>query len=366
MRPTNIRYTKITKVNKKQQMPFLAEKTKNGISYINHPPKESVIIDCVTLEDYIKFHDIEYTILDGVYWDEGGNKNIGATVKSLFLERLKAKKEKKDALQQVLKLMLNSIYGKTITKKVHEESLIIPIKVKVYDKVTKSWKLNERTDFNNYVHNNFNTLKKYRKINDHTYEIDRSKADFSYSRGHIGCMILSYSKRIMNELMDLADKNKMPVYYSDTDSLHMNWDDYEALENHYKKDYKKVLTGKNLEQFHPDFSLKGANTDIFSVKSIFLGKKSYIDSLQSTDINGKIIRGYHIRLKGITLEGINDAKLQFEDDAFKMFEHLASGKPVNFLLNPYNVEENKTKVLFEYPESGGVRFKTPFYRKLQF
>ena len=44
-------------------MPFIAQKTKEGIlDYSNETPKDIIIIDSTTLEDYIKFHDIEYEI----------------------------------------------------------------------------------------------------------------------------------------------------------------------------------------------------------------------------------------------------------------------------------------------------------------
>jgi len=35
---------------------------------------------------------------------------------------------------------------------------------------------------------------------------------------YIGVMILSISKRIMNEVICTAEDNKIPIYYQDTDS----------------------------------------------------------------------------------------------------------------------------------------------------
>jgi hypothetical protein len=71
----SIMSVKITKVNKTQQMPFIAQKEETSIRYINTPPKnpdgslKPIIIDSITLSDYIKFHEIEYELLDGVYWN---------------------------------------------------------------------------------------------------------------------------------------------------------------------------------------------------------------------------------------------------------------------------------------------------------
>lgn len=349
---------RITKVNKTQQIPFIAYKdSKQGSTqYLNTPPPEDLIIDKFTLEDYIKFHQIEYEILDGVYWDQGGNKKMGELIQKLFNERLKHKKENK-ALANTLKLMLNSVYGKTILKKSNSKIDIVRDKGK-------------ESQFDDYIYNNFHTIKKHRRINAYYHEFESTCCDDSYNRAHIGASILSYSKRIMNEVFDTANTNNYPIYYTDTDSIHMNFDDVQPLEDKYRETYGKELNGKNLEQFHIDFTLKGACSEIFSVKAIFLGKKSYIDILESTDSEGKKITGYHIKLKGITEEGLEHTAKQYSEDGktpeyFKLYEDLARGTEKEIILNPYNVEKNKTKVLFEFKD-GTVSTKQQFIRKVKF
>ena len=89
----------IKKINKKQQIPFIHKReTGKSIQYINEVPKEGMltIIDKITLEDYIKFHDIEYDIIDGVYWNDGTNKTMGLLIDKLYNDRLKEKKFMKD------------------------------------------------------------------------------------------------------------------------------------------------------------------------------------------------------------------------------------------------------------------------------
>lgn len=340
---------KITKVNKMQQMPFIAHKSEGSIKYLNTPPPEPIIIDVITLQDYIKFHEIEYEILDGVYWDEGANKKMGEVIQRLFEERLKFKKSK-PALANVIKLMLNSSYGKTVMKK-----------SKTQKQITKS----SKSKFENYVYNNFNTIKNYRKINQYNYEVEKICADNSYNRGHIGCAILSYSKRIMNEVFDIANTNDLVIYYTDTDSLHCNFDDVKTLEYEYEKVYNKQLNGKQLEQFHTDFDLDEAVGEIYATKSIFLGKKSYIDILESKNKDGETITGHHIRLKGITGEGLEHASKDYEDSYWGLYKYLSEGNTKKFILNPYNEDTNKQKVLFEYKE-GQVSFKSEFTRDVKF
>ena len=352
---------KITKVNKKQQMPFIAHKSDSSILYTNEPPKEPIVIDS-TLEDYINFHEIEYEVLEGVYWDEGFNKKMGGIVQRLFTERLKYKKTNK-ALANTIKLMLNSTYGKTITSKVKTQKIIV-----------SADKDNDETKFNNYIYSNFNTIKTYRKLNEHNYEVERIKADNSYNRGHIGCAILSMSKRIMNELFDVANDGEVlpngerkpyPIYYTDTDSLHCNLEDVPKLEKDYQKKYNKELSGKNLEQFHVDFDLEGAESEIHAVKSIFLGKKSYLDCLESKDKDGNIITGYHIRLKGITKEGLEHVSKEYDESYLGLYKYLTTGAEKEITLNPFNPDENKNKVLFEF-KNGRVKTRTKFTRKVKF
>ena len=77
---------------------------------------------------------------------------------------------------------------------------------------------------------------------------------------------------IMNEVFNVANDIDCPIYYTDTDSLHCKFDDVIKIENKYRDVYDKELNGKNLEQFHTDFDLDGACSEIYATKSIFLGK----------------------------------------------------------------------------------------------
>jgi hypothetical protein len=358
---------KINKVNKIQQMPFIANKNEDGIlEYTNEALKNEIVIDSITLNDYINFHKIEFEVLDGVYWNNGGNKVMGEVIQNLFNARLKAKKENKTALSNTIKLMLNSAYGKTIMKKSNTETKIIKTLEKKYNPKTKEWEeKNKICNFHNYIYNNFNTIKTWRPMNKTCIEVEKICSDDSYNRGHIGCAILSMSKRIMNEVFDVANDNNYPIYYTDTDSLHCNLEDVSKLEEKYKERFNKELNGKNLEQFHTDFNLDGACSEIYATKSIFLGKKSYIDLLESKDKDGNIIKGHHIRLKGITEEGLKHTSKKYVNGYEGLYTDLARGEKIEIFLNPLDEDDNKQKVIFEY-ENGKVRTKKLFSRKVKF
>ena len=66
----------------------------------------------------------------------------------------------------------------------------------------------------------------------------------------------------------------------------------------YKLKYGRDLIGADMGQFHSDFDeLTG---DVYATKSIFLGKKAYIDILE----NDKGEHSVHYRMKGIPLKCI--------------------------------------------------------------
>jgi hypothetical protein len=363
---------KLIKINKSQQIPFIGVK-KNGIlDYINDAGDGiEMTVDKITLEDYIEFHNIEFEIIEGVYWNEGSNKTIGDVIDNLFAERIKFKKVMKehkpddtqykssDTKQNLIKLMLNSAYGKTIIKKQKTKKIIKYIDTD-----------EEKEDFNDYRWNNFDTIKIIKYLNSKSVIVEQYEYDDSENFAHIGCMILSYSKRIMNETMNLANDNNINIYYQDTDSMHMDNDDIPKLEQLYQLKYNKQLRGEAMGQFHSDFSLKGAKkgANILATTSIFLGKKCYMDILESINDKGEIIQGAHIRLKGITEAGV-EQKIKFFMDLYDlnrieaiklMFNKLKDGEPLAFILNPIG-----EKVLFRYNQYG-VKTCDEFPRVLKF
>lgn len=361
---------RITKINKKQQLPFIAIKKDDGIlDYINELPDYGfvdVCIDNITLQDYINFHHIEYVILDGIYWNNGYNKKMGEYILHLFNDRLKYKGENNDAMQLIIKLMMNSAYGKTIIKKSCNKKII---KMTGGDKPEKDKTEKEKENkrqYEQYIDNHFNFIEKIERLNNFQDSITLSSLDESYNMSHVGVAILSMSKRIMNEVFDIANDNNLPIYYTDTDSMHLKYNDIPKLEKEYMNKYNRVLNGKKLGQFHPDFCLKDKNGveikgDTFATESIFLGKKCYIDRLFCTNKEGKIIgSGYHMRLKGMTEAGINDSLKRFNNNPMKMYEHLAT-KPLKMFLNPtgsFRIEY-KQKRIRTLPEN-------KFFRKIDF
>ena len=369
----------INSINKKQQIPSISIKKGLTLQYINELPDGKPFEDYVnkiTLEDYIKYHDIEYEILDGVYWDDVEvNRDLGDMMVKLHEERKLHKKTNKP-LATLIKLIMNSIYGKTCQARSDKKIVYQPVK-----KIEK------------YIKDNFGLINSIETIkNDEDIWEDESKNnkiknvrvevrdfDNSWSFNYIGSMILAMSKRIMNEVFEIMNDNKMPVYYTDTDSIHMRGKDLEVLEKIYKDTYGRNLTEENeddlnLGQLHTDFNQDKKTENIKSILHIPVAPKLYMDLLIG-EMGEKLYMSTHIRIKGITENGINNTidtikkslpsnknrhkkldsilknrglsgtplnKINIEGDfdnieaTIRLFDKIRAGEKVDFIMNPEN------------------------------
>ena len=84
---------------------------------------EIIYIDKVGLEELITYHEAEFEIVDGYFYNEGRNNTINNVIKYLYDLRKNLKQEKNPA-QIVIKLLMNSMYGKTIIKPVETYTIV--------------------------------------------------------------------------------------------------------------------------------------------------------------------------------------------------------------------------------------------------
>jgi len=317
----------ITKIGKRQQIPFIPVRPDNKddpIKYINELPDgkpHRIVVDRVTLEDFIKYHEIEYTIIDGVYYDGGFNKTIGIVMQELYDSRTANANIK--SMYTTIKLLMNSVYGKSIQQRYKEKTII----------------MSKGEEFDNYRYNHFNQIKQYVKINDHQYLVTKNNVDASYSMPIVGLLTYSYSKMIMNEAMSIANDNSIQIYYQDTDSMHLDYEKIRLLEKSYAQAYGHSLIGDGLGQFKFDFKMEHASEDIYAIRSIFLAPKSYIDVLEGrNEITGQIIQEYHYRMKGVNHSAMDyHANKEFDGKMDALYEHLCKDK-ILITLNPEEID----------------------------
>ena len=322
---------KIKKVNKNYAFPQMSYINDDGVRIFTNEPKENLYVCKFVLEDLIEFHNIEFDIIDGYYYDEGRNNNLRDVIDFVFNERLKMKKEK-NPLQEIYKLIMNSAYGKTLQKS-HPEKV----------------EFKNENDIDKFIDKNYNYIKSYQELYSEgsfkKYLVKLEKGiEEHFNNAPAGVEVLAMSKRIMNEVMCLAEDNGLEIYYQDTDSMHIKECDIKTLASKYEEKYHRELIGKGMGQFHSDFDSDVIVEDIHATESIFLGKKCYIDKLEGKDENGNAVVDYHIRMKGVSNNAIkHKAKIEQRDfiDIYKslldcnkeLFDLCCGGEKINFEYN---------------------------------
>jgi hypothetical protein len=337
----------IKDVKKEYKFPLLSKvNDKTGVREFLNSHRGSYYVDKISLEDLIEYHHIDFDIIRGYYFDEGKNFKIKETITYLFNERVKQKKLK-NPIQEVYKLLMNSIYGKTLLK---------------FDPKEIRYISNEE-DALGYVCRNYDYLNNYNKLNDcQKYRIQSIKTiDEHFSAPQIGCEILSMSKRIMNSVMCLAEDEGCTMLYQDTDSIHILEKDIDKLDKAYFKKYRKNLIGKDLCQFHCDFDFKHDDgKDPVSVHNITVSKKTYIDKVECIRDN-KIVYEYHMRLKGIPNRCIlHKIKSDYNNDPMALYKDMKNNIEIEF-----DLLCDSSKPMFQFNKDYTVNSKNEFKRKFK-
>ena len=333
-----ILHIKIIKIKKERGFPLLSYQT-NGINlYTNEMIGKEVYVTSIELEDFINYQEGEVDYLDAIYWIGNKDNRMSQYIAKCYNLRREYKKQG-NPLQEVLKLFMNSSYGKTIQKDIKEE-----------------YKFDTPDNSKTYMKNNYGRIKEIIELNHMTWwiKLDGCSKPLAVPC-HIGALILGMSKRIMNEVMCLAEDNNIPLYYQDTDSMHLRKEDVSVLENLFYNKFNRKLIGSDMGQFHIDFPLVDGKEPI-SRKSIFLGKKAYLDCLRNED--GK--EDYFIRMKGVPDDVIINTCKDMHITVEELYERMYNGNEIDFNLL------NSSKPKFEFTKDFQIMIKEKFSRKVKF
>jgi hypothetical protein len=339
----------IKSVGIKRKFPLMSYRNENNVRmFTNDMIGRTIRVDKYSLEDAIKFQDITFDVVRGYYFDEGYNTKVRDVITTIFNKRLDAKKAK-NPIEMVYKLIMNSGYGKSIMKPVETESRFFD----TYE---------NEDEFNVYLSRNYNWITSFVKFGN-KIKVNTVKVLMDhFNICQVGVCILSNSKRIMNEVMCLAEDNDIDLYYQDTDSMHLRNEHIPILSKAFKDTYGRELIGKGLGQFHSDFDLPGC-TDVVAVKSIFLGKKCYIDKLKGINANGEVEYGFHIRMKGIPEKCI-DYVVEHSDkytDVMDLYIDLYNGNEVSF-----DLTNGGSKANFKFNKNYTINTLSLFTRTIKF
>lgn len=264
--------------------------------------KYTLTVDNIALEDFIKYQEAEVTILRGYYWNQGYNDRINDVIRYLYSRRLyyktgdgrltdpKTGVKTPNSIESSYKLLLNSAYGYTLLSPPDSETVTLtPPAAKKFIR----YNFNYIKDYSYVDGGKYWTIHTIKPIHDH------------FNLSIAGIQVLSMSKRIMNEVMCLAEDLEIPMYYQDTDSIHLDATRTEQLTEAFSQTYGKEpwfkpLYGNQLGQFNSDFKMDGIAEDkITCINGVYIGKKCYYEQLQGIDSEGNLHYDDHIRMKGV-------------------------------------------------------------------
>ena len=338
----------IKTIKTKRSFSLMSDKNDDNIRvYDNELPKK-IYVCKQKLEDLIQFQGVTFDIIDGYYYNEGRNYKLREVIQFAFNERKKLKAQG-NPLQKVYKLIMNGAYGKTLQGAYDEKISFIYGEDKL----------------NAFVAKNYNSIDYYVPFGDDDFKKYRVKLikpiNSVFNNVPCGVEVLAVSKRIMNEVMCLAEDNQMKIYYQDTDSMHIEDRHIKPLSELYKTKYNRELIGKDMGQFHSDFSSDKIVKDIIAIKSIFLGKKCYIDVLEGEDENGIVVQDYHIRMKGINSSAIKYYCLTNKINEYELYERLHNGEKIKL-----DLTAGGNKCSFEYNKDYTITSNSSFIREVSF
>lgn len=331
---------RITKVGVYRKFPlFPSDKATGGRHWTNDVVGKVFVFDKVQWEDAQEFQKAEGEIICGLYFDGGGNPIIKDVMDFLYKRRQELKKEKNVA-QIVCKLIMNSGYGRMIMKAVDKETVFVYGKKNILHALHRfHHTIKDVGVMRDYVLTDNEIIAADNDRDDACYVIQKAKATFDhYSIPHCGAFVLSESKRVMNEVMCLAEDIGVVINYQDTDSMHMKKEYIPKLGEAFDAKYghrttRGLVCGANgvpeaLGRFHSDFAGKIATRDEkgeplcrepHATDSYFVGKKMYFDKLVQRGVGAYVgIRGivfHHLRMKGVNDRAVEKFAVQAVKDA---------------------------------------------------
>ena len=302
----------VKKINKPLHFPLLSYKDKvKGCCWTNDArPTEPIVLNEINIQDLIDYQQAEIEVIDGYVWNEGKDFTCQSAIQNLFDFRVAAKKVD-NPVQNAVKLVMNSAYGKSVMKMIKTEKEYIDIR-----------------HIDGHLNKNFYKVQSWYKINEEMYCVEHAKEYFSHKKdaeseqpfpNWWGARILAMSKRIMAEVMCLAEDLKVMIFYTDTDSMQIEASGLTLLAEEFNRKYGRTLIGNQMGQFHSDFVHGDIEKVLYATEGIYVTKKIYMARIVGpAKVNGELIERFHAKLKGVPERAIRE----YEGGVSKLYETL--------------------------------------------
>ena len=283
------------------------EKPEPRCRWTNDVPSEVIQLRKLTdLYTMIETQKATFEILGGLEWRHGKATEIQEFMKKTYeFRRLNHSGGFDHPVQESAKLVMNSFYGKNVTKMREFQEIFFPKVLWKHDeKTNKFYQVNGADNLMDYLKHNWRDIKQVISSGGSFVVKVRAEDEGCYDV-NFGCEVLAGARALICRVSAAIEKiTKQPPLYTDTDSLHVYGWQIEAISEWFEKKFKIPMIGGELGQFHPDFEPQGFKPGEKFMGSIFfcgVGKKMYIDEI----VGDQGSTYFHKRAKGIKADWLS-------------------------------------------------------------
>ena len=283
------------------------EKPEPRCRWTNKVPEDVIQLRKLTdLYTMIETQKASFLILGGLEWRNGKATDIQEFMKKTYeFRRLNHSGGFDHPIQEAAKLIMNSFYGKNVTKMREFNEIFFPKVLWKHDEKTDQfYQVNGADNLMDYLKNNWRNIKQVVSVGGSFAVKVKSEDDSAYDV-NFGCEVLAGARALICRVSAAIEKiTKQPPLYTDTDSLHVFGWQIEAIADWFEKKFKIPMIGGELGQFHPDFEPQGFKPGEKFMGSVFfcgVGKKMYIDEI----IGDQGSTYFHKRAKGIKADWLS-------------------------------------------------------------
>lgn len=334
-----------------------------------------LMVDKCQLEDLQTFHGMvperDFTVLEGYYFNSGRNPTVRKVIRGLYNKRMRFKGKELDevsgswkqdyimvdgemvrkpynAVESIYKLIMNSGYGKRIMRPITVKTVIVQ----------------NDEELHNLIRVNHNRIIRADAIGGcGKWKVKISRESSSHkSTPQVGSEILSHSKHIMNKMICTAEDLGLPVYYTDTDSMHLKQSSIDILAPAYKEKYGETMQGNDMGRVHNDFDDHDGMKALGSRLFIGCRKKVYFDDVvYKVDENGVKSTHAHTRMKGVSEIVLKMNAEEQKQSMEQIYTRLYNNESLVFDMAAYP----KSKCCFGYTRGGNVYTRGRFTRTVR-
>lgn len=258
------------------------------------------------LRTMMNIQGAHFRVLGGLEWRHGKCDKIQQFMKDVYaFRRLNHSGGFDHPIQEAAKLIMNSFYGKNVTKIRETEEMFFPARVWTFNKETGKFTEHDGVkELLSFIKKNWRKITQLQYMGGCFILKLKSKDDAAYDV-NFGCEVLAGSRAVICPVSAMVEQiTGKPCLYTDTDSLHLYGWQVDAIADAFKAYFGLDMIGGELGQFHVDFeprTFRKGEKCLGSARFCGVGKKMYIDELIGSEGSSE----YHRRAKGIRADSIS-------------------------------------------------------------